>query len=143
MFPHTQTNCGCFGHRPSLHRQEEEASHCKHHCTQLPSALSSCNISTHKTENSLSQSHTIPPICSWSPPTKSRPLTTDGRCSCRKQNPQRQISSPSPWTSGRASPLAYHLQETQAKKDIRKYTVHGPAFSPRLVMGWRKLGITI
>lgn len=57
MFPHTQTNCGCSGHRPSLHGQKEEVSHCKHHCTQLPCGLSSCNISTHKTENSLSQSH--------------------------------------------------------------------------------------
>lgn len=133
-----KTSCGYSGHCPSLQGQKE-VFHCKHHCTQLPFPLAR---SAPTKLRSLSQSHIIPPICSQSSLAKHRPLTTDGRCSCRKQNPQRQTSSPSPSISGRASPLACPLGETQAEKGIRKDMVHSPAFSPRLVMGWRELGTT-
>lgn len=74
----------------------------------------------------------VRPIRPQSALTKPRSLTTDGRCSCRTRNPPRQTSSPSPWISGRASPLACPLGESTAEKGVRKDTAHSQAFSTRL-----------
>lgn len=58
MFPRTQTNCECSGHHPSLHRQKEEVSHCKHPCTQLPSPLATSAPTKLRTpSSSLTPSH--------------------------------------------------------------------------------------
>lgn len=74
----------------------------------------------------------VPTCPNQSALTKPRSLTTDGRCSCRTQNPPRQTSSPSPWISGRASPLACPLGESKAEKGVRKDTARSQAFSTRL-----------
>lgn len=42
-------------------------------------------------------------------------LTTDGRCSCKRQSPSRRTARPSPWRAAAAAPCAWPLRQGQGR----------------------------